>query len=244
MWIVVLAIVRQGTNLNFCWLPGDVAVPPANWLWELLRINGQPNNSLKPTFLGCTLCSASDIAMFTQPNPHHCESALNNDCLFNHNALLLIGNKGVLNSGSANAAKCNVGAAWARPYLIPVLNRVPHVMECPLIGFAHGDSPTKDKVFATKRAAGTGCKEVCLVVNVFKVQRSDWPHVKEEIQQVNTVVTETGGILKVMADWDYLKDRQRVELEDVCTDLGIPLANMADRHGFVKLPNGFYAYEA
>jgi deoxyribose-phosphate aldolase len=115
-------------------------------------------------------------------------------------------------------------------------------MEYPLVGFPHGNSPTKDKVLATKRAAGTSGKEVGLVVNTFKVQRSDWRHVKEELHQVKYVVAETGGILKVLADYDNLKGRQRAELQDLCSDLGVSLVNMADGHGFVKLPSGFYAY--
>jgi deoxyribose-phosphate aldolase len=122
------------------------------------------------------------------------------------------------------------------------LNGVPDVRESPLIGFPHGDSPTKDKVIAAKRAAGAIGKEVRLVVNTFKVQGSEWRHVKDEIHQVNTVVTETGGILKVMADYDCLKDRQRVELQGICSDLGVSLADMADINGLVKLPNGFYVY--
>lgn len=65
--------------------------------------------------------------------------------------------------------------------------------------------------------------------------------VVKEIHQVNTVVAKTGGILKVMADYDNLKDRQTVKLQGVCSDLGVSLANMADRHEFVKLPSGIYA---
>jgi deoxyribose-phosphate aldolase len=52
-------------------------------------------------------------------------------------------------------------------------------MEYPLVSFPHGNGPTKDKVLATKRAAGTSGKEVGLVVNTFKMQRSDWRHIKE-----------------------------------------------------------------
>ncbi|EKD04656.1 deoxyribose-phosphate aldolase [Trichosporon asahii var. asahii CBS 8904] len=77
-------------------------------------------------------------------------------------------------------------------------------MEYPLISCPHGER-TKHKVIATKRAVGTAGKEVGLVVNIFKAQCSDWRHVNEESHQVNTVVAETGGILKVMADYDNLR---------------------------------------
>jgi deoxyribose-phosphate aldolase len=139
----------------------------------------------------------------------------------------------------------SVVAALAKPYLIPLVNTVPDDLPIdvyPVIGFPHGNSPTKLKIFQVRHALSSGYKEVHLVINVFKVQKADWGGVKEEIEHIHSLVAEHSAILKVMGGNDCLNDRQSATLLEICCDLGVAIVTMSDEYGFLRLPSGFFSY--
>lgn len=94
-----------------------------------------------------------------------------------------------------------MATACVKPYSIPVAVeelKGTSVLVCPVIGFPHGNSTTKVKVFEATEAVIAGGKEIDMVVNVGKVLGGDWAYVEDEIRAVNEAVTERGAILKVI----------------------------------------------
>lgn len=81
LWIVGLALVRQETTVDCYWLLVDVAVPPANFTFGTTWNHEQSDDSLTSIYSGTHTVSRFGYGKFTQSNPGHCDSALNNDCV-------------------------------------------------------------------------------------------------------------------------------------------------------------------
>lgn len=103
--------------------------------------------------------------------------------------------------GLRTARKYNMATACVKPYCIPTAVRElegSDVLVCPVIGFPHGNSTTKVKVFEAVEAVEAGGKEIDMVVNIGKVLGGEWGYVEDEIRQINDAVVAKGAILKVI----------------------------------------------
>jgi len=158
----------------------------------------------------------------------------------------------ILEEGLNLSLKYNVATACIKPYAIPLAKKYlqgTNVSICPVIAFPHGNSSTAVKVFEAEEA----CKaigpeniltaEIDMVVNIGKVLGHDWEYVKEEIEEVNGVVTGYGAILKVIFENDYLSETEITELCHICTDAGVAFVKTSTGYGFVKQPDGSYNYK-
>jgi deoxyribose-phosphate aldolase len=157
----------------------------------------------------------------------------------------------ILEEGLKLSLKYNVATACIKPYVIPLAKKYlqgTSVSICPVIAFPHGNSSTAVKVLEAEEA----CKamgpenimtaEIDMVVNVGKVLGHDWEYVREEIKEVNGVVTGYGAILKVIFENDYLSETEITELCHICTDAGVAFVKTSTGYGFVKQPDGSYNY--
>lgn len=144
------------------------------------------------------------------------------------------------------AKKYNVATVCIKPYLIPLANEYfkgTDVVVCAVIGFPHGNSTTEVKVFEAEAAAKAGGREIDMVANIGKVLGGDWEYVREEIRQVNEVVTKHGAVLKVIFENDFLQDEHIIGLCKIVTELSVAFAKTSTGYGFVKQSNGFYSYK-
>ncbi|KAI9815135.1 MAG: hypothetical protein M1827_002978 [Pycnora praestabilis] len=135
--------------------------------------------------------------------------------------------------------------ACIKPYSIPLATAIladTSVLICPVIGFPHGNSTTAVKVFEASAAARAGGREIDMVVNVGKVLSGEWSYVEEEIRQIDEAVVAHGAILKVIFENDYLKDEHIIRLCRICRAVGVAFVKTSTGYGFVKQPNGMYAY--
>ena len=82
-----------------------------------------------------------------------------------------------------------------------------------------------------------------MIVNIGKVKGGAWDYVSEEIKNINTIVTEEGGILKVIFENDYLVEDQIIRLCEICSDHQVAFVKTSSGYGFVKQANGKYDYE-
>ncbi|KAJ4222017.1 hypothetical protein NW759_006444 [Fusarium solani] len=149
-------------------------------------------------------------------------------------------------SGLAIAKKYSVATACVKPYLIPLAKKElegSEVFVCPVIGFPHGNSTTKVKVFEADAAAAAGGKEIDMVINIGKALGGDWEYVVDEIRQINDTVVKHGAILKVIFENDYLEEKHIVKLCEICSDIGVGFVKTSTGYGFVKQPNGLYSYK-
>ena len=157
-----------------------------------------------------------------------------------------------IEDGLKLAVQYNTATACIKPYLIPLAKKYlagTDVGICPVIGFPAGNSTTIVKVFEADEA----CKaigpediskaEIDMVINIGKALGHDWEYVKDEIRQVNDVVTKHGAILKVIFENDYLSSAEITKLCHICTEIGVAFVKTSTGYGFVKQKDGSYNYK-
>jgi deoxyribose-phosphate aldolase len=148
-------------------------------------------------------------------------------------------------SGCELARLYNVATACVKPYAIPLAKSIlagSDVGVCAVIAFPHGNSQPAIKLLEAGAAVEAGAVEIDMVTNVGKAIGGDWAYVSNEIRQVNELVTQSGAILKVIFENDYLEDAQIIHLCEICSEHAVAFVKTSTGYGFVKQPNGFYSY--
>jgi deoxyribose-phosphate aldolase len=98
-------------------------------------------------------------------------------------------------------------------------------------------------VAETEQVIADGATEVDMVVNVGKVLSGDWDYVSNEIKAINDTCLAHGAILKVIFETDFLQDEHIIRLCEICSQHKAGFVKTSTGFGFVKQPNGFYAYQ-
>lgn len=148
-------------------------------------------------------------------------------------------------SGCELARQWNVATACVKPYAVSMAREAlagSDVHVCAVAGFPHGNSKTDIKVAETLLAIREGAAEIDVVVNIGKAFGGDWDYVSTEIGAINTACVENGAILKVIFETDYLDDQQVIRLCQICSERRVAFVKTSTGYGFVRQPNGFYAY--
>ena len=151
----------------------------------------------------------------------------------------------IIIAGCQLARQYNVATACIKPYSIPLAKSIlagSDVGICAVIAFPHGNSTTGIKVREAAEAVAAGATEIDMVINIGKVLGGDWGYVSDEIKAINEMVTQGGAILKVIFENDYLGDAQIIKLCEICSEHAVAFVKTSTGYGFVKQPNGFYAY--
>ena len=149
-------------------------------------------------------------------------------------------------TGCTLAKHYDVATACVKPYAIQLARRVLEgsgVGICAVVAFPHGNSTTAIKTKEAEEAVLSGAGEIDMVVNIGRVLGGDWDYVSAEIGAVNTVVTGHHALLKVIFENDYLEDPQIVRLCELCAERNVAFVKTSTGYGFVKQPNGMYAYQ-
>ena len=149
-------------------------------------------------------------------------------------------------SGCELARRYGTATACVKPYSIALAKEVlagSDVAICPVIGFPHGNSTTRNKVIEAEEAAEAGGTEIDMVINIGKAIGGDWTYVRNEIKAINDAVVARKAILKVIFENDFLKDEQIIRLCEICSEIGVAFIKTSTGYGFVKQPNGFYSYK-
>jgi deoxyribose-phosphate aldolase len=148
--------------------------------------------------------------------------------------------------GCTLAKRYAVATACVKPYAIQIARSVldgSGVGICAVIAFPHGNSTTAMKVREAEEAVLGGAGEIDMVVNIGKVLGGDWDYVAAEIGAVNSVVTGHHALLKVIFENDFLEDAHIVRLCELCTESNVAFVKTSTGYGFVKQPDGMYAYK-
>jgi deoxyribose-phosphate aldolase len=148
-------------------------------------------------------------------------------------------------SGCELARQYEVATACVKPYSIELARSIldgSGVGVCAVIAFPHGNSTTAIKVREAQAAVSAGASEIDMVVNIGKVLGGDWDYVSDEIKAIQAAVVAAGAILKVIFEIDYLQDEHIIRLCEICSQHAVAFVKTSTGYGFVKQPNGFYAY--
>lgn len=151
-----------------------------------------------------------------------------------------------LKSGCELAAHYGTATVCIKPYAVPdacAWLAGSGVAVCAVAGFPHGNSHTEIIIAEAVRACHDGATEIDIVSNTGKVLGGDWDYVTAQLDAVNRAVTNEGAILKVIFENDFLQDEHIVRLCEICSQCQIAFVKTSTGYGFVKQPNGMYAYK-
>jgi deoxyribose-phosphate aldolase len=148
--------------------------------------------------------------------------------------------------GCELARHYDVATACIKPYSVPLACRIlagSEVGVCAVIAFPHGNSIPEIKVAEAAHAVQQGASEIDMVINIGKALSQEWGYVSVEIQAVNQAVTQGGALLKVIFETDYLEDQHVIRLCQICGEHQVAFVKTSTGYGFVRQPNGMYAYQ-
>ena len=151
-----------------------------------------------------------------------------------------------LKEGCEVAKKYDVASVCVKPYMVKdaveLLKGSDVKVGC-VIGFPHGNSTTKVKVFETVEACKDGAEEIDMVINIGKALQGDLDYVEKEVKAIADASHEGGAVLKVIFENDFVTDKDlMVSLCQACTRAGADYVKTSTGYGFVKQPNGDYNY--
>lgn len=149
-------------------------------------------------------------------------------------------------AGCEVAKRYSVATACVKPYSVAQVREIlagSGVGVCAVIGFPHGNSVPAIKVAETQQAIADGATEIDMVINIGKALGGAWDYVADEIGAINAATVAGGALLKVIFETDYLEDAHIIRLCEICSEKQVAFVKTSTGYGFVKQPNGFYAYQ-
>lgn len=153
---------------------------------------------------------------------------------------------GELEQGCALAAKYQVASVCVKPHHV---RRAGELLEGSgvavgtVVGFPHGSTATKVKVFETRVACEHGAREIDMVINIGKALSGDFEYVEQEIRVVAEEAHRHKGIVKVIIENDFLPTNViKTQLCQICERAGADFVKTSTGFGFVKKSNGDYNY--
>ena len=151
-----------------------------------------------------------------------------------------------LRAGCDLAKKYQVASVCIKPYAVPLAQEVLKESEVAVgtvVGFPHGGNRIETKVKEAEMACDDGATELDMVLNIGKVLSQDWNYVAAEIRELSAVARRRQAILKVIFENDFLThDEYKVELCRLCNSFPVDFVKTSTGFGFVKQPEGLYAY--
>lgn len=147
----------------------------------------------------------------------------------------------------AVAKKYNVASVCVKPYAVKTavsLLKGSDVLVGCVIGFPHGNSSTRVKIFEAEQACNDGATEIDMVINIGKALGGDWEYVEKEIKAITDTCHRNRAIVKVIFETDFVKkEEDKIKLCEICTRAGADFVKTSTGYGFVKQPNGDYNYK-
>lgn len=152
-----------------------------------------------------------------------------------------------LNKQCEIALRYNVASVCVKPYAVKMaVNKLKGssvAIGC-VIGFPHGNSSTKVKVFEAEQACMDGANEIDMVINIGKVLGGDWDYVEDEIKAVTDICHKNNSIVKVIFETDFVtRTEDKIHLCEICTRVGADFVKTSTGYGFVKQPDGNFNYK-
>jgi deoxyribose-phosphate aldolase len=151
-----------------------------------------------------------------------------------------------LKEGCEIAKKYEVASVCVKPYMVKdavELLKGADVKTGCVIGFPHGNSTTKVKVFETIEACRDGAEEIDMVINIGKALQGELDYVENEVKAIADACHANGAILKVIFETDFITDNKlKISLCQACSRAGADYVKTSSGYGFVKQPNGDYNY--
>ena len=142
--------------------------------------------------------------------------------MFDHSLLQPQLTDAELDRGLALAVEYDVASVCIKPYAVQRAAKLlggTTVAASTVIGFPHGSSLTRVKVFESELALTAGATELDMVVNVGKVLSGEWNFVADDIRAVVELAHSNVAKVKVIFENAYLKDEHKRQLCRICGEV-------------------------
>jgi deoxyribose-phosphate aldolase len=142
--------------------------------------------------------------------------------MFDHSLLQPQLTDAELDRGLALAVEYDVASVCIKPYAVQRAAKLlggTTVAASTVIGFPHGSSLTRVKVFESELALTAGATELDMVVNVGKVLSGEWNFVADDIHAVVELAHRNVAKVKVIFENAYLKDEHKRQLCRICGEV-------------------------
>jgi deoxyribose-phosphate aldolase len=139
-----------------------------------------------------------------------------------------------LEAGCQLALECDVASVCIKPYYVKrgaELLSGSNVKPSTTIGFPHGGHTTMVKLTEAEEALRDGAEELDMVVNIGKVISGNWNFVRSEIKSLVQVTHAQGMLLKVIFENCYLDDEQKIQLCEICGEVGADFVKTSTGYG-------------
>ncbi len=149
-------------------------------------------------------------------------------------------------AGCELAARLQVASVCVQPAAVPLAADV--LADSPVavgtvIGFPQGAHATATKVYEAELACRQGAVELDMVIHIGKALGGQWDYVAQDVREVVQAAHARGAIVKVIFENDFLpSDDIKVRLCHICEEAGADYVKTSTGFGFVKRPEGGYAY--
>src|SRR5579871_4588212 len=151
-----------------------------------------------------------------------------------------------LEEGCLLAARYQVASVCIKPYYVMRAGELlagSGVAVGTVIGFPHGGNTTEVKRYETRTACLAGATEIDMVINIGKALSGDWEYVAQDIRAVVEEAHRHGALVKVIFENDFVTDDAvKATLCRICEEAGAEFVKTSTGYGFVKGPDGKYAY--
>ena len=154
--------------------------------------------------------------------------------MIDHSLLMPTMDRKQLEEGCQLALAYNTASVCIMPYYLKRCAEIlagSTVHPSTTIGFPHGGHTTQVKRVEAERAIEDGCQELDMVVNISQVLSGDWDYVRQDIQAVIEVAHAADRKVKVIFENCYLQDAQKIELCQICTELGADWVKTSTGYG-------------
>ncbi len=112
-----------------------------------------------------------------------------------------------------------------------------------VVGFPQGAHATATKVYEAELACRQGATELDMVIHIGKALSGHWDYVAQDIREVVQAAHAREALVKVIFENDFLpSDEIKIRLCRICEEAGADYVKTSTGFGFVKQPDGHYAY--
>jgi deoxyribose-phosphate aldolase len=141
---------------------------------------------------------------------------------------------GDLEIGCRMAAAYNIASVCIKPAAVSLAARVlmgTDVRVGTTVGFPHGGTATKVKVFEARNAIDEGASELDIVINIGWALGGQWHQVRDDIAAVVKAAHEQNALVKVIFENCYLSPADIVRLCKICGEVNADFVKTSTGYG-------------
>ena len=105
------------------------------------------------------------------------------------------------------------------------------VLVTTVIGFPHGSTTTRSKVFESGEAISDGAVELDVVINIGKLRSAEFDYVKKDLEAVIKFCHDKNTVVKVIFENCYLDTEQKIAACKICNDIGADYVKTSTGYG-------------